>query len=258
VPEPTGPESAFTSDDVILITGAAGPDIGRATAQAFLAQGAKVAVTDRSARRVEEVTDALSDGKQGRVAGFVLDLRYPETFEERLKDITETLGKPTVLVNNAAVTKIVSLDEMNSAEWDDILTVNLRSSWQLAVLVGREMKKARAGSIINVSSVGAYYPGWLEGAYCVSKAGLNALTREIASEFGPFGIRCNTVAPAFVDSKFIRDHWSRYEEYLKKTPLRRFVTAKEVANVIVFLASPLASGVSGEVISVSAGWHMPA
>jgi 3-oxoacyl-[acyl-carrier protein] reductase len=257
---PTAISSIFGASsmagEVVLITGAAGPDIGRATAQAFLELGARVIVTDRNARRVEDVTSELRKDSGDRVTGLLLDLRQPETFPACLDEIKSTVGSPTVLVNNAAITKIVPMDEMTSQEWDDILAVNVRAAWQLSCLVAPDMKLAGTGAIVNISSVGAYSAGWLEAAYCVSKAGLNALTRDIAKEWGPHGIRCNTVAPAFVDSKFIRDHWSKYEMHLSQMSIGRFIDASEVAATIVFLASRAASAITGEVIAVTGGWYM--
>lgn len=238
--------------DVVLVTGAAGRDIGRAIARAFVDRGATVAVTDKSARRLEEAAEELG------AAGFVLDLREPETFAERLAEITAVVGAPTVLVNNAGVTKIVPLDELAAADWDEIFQVNLRAAWQLSALVAVGMKRAGGGAIINISSVAVYSPGWREGAYAASKAALNALTRELAAELGAFGIRCNTVAPGIVESTFIREHWAMYEPQLEKTPLGRFVTPDEVAAAVTFLASDAASGITGEVLNVTGGWYMPA
>lgn len=252
-------ETHSPADDVVLITGAAGPDIGRATARAFLAQGAAVAITDRSERRVNEVAGEFAEefGAE-RVTGQVLDLRYPETYGDVFNSITDVIGSPTVLVNNAAVTKIIGLDEMTMADWDEVQSVNVRAPWLLSQLVVPEMKRKGYGSIINVSSVAVYSPGWLEGHYSVSKAGLNGLTRELACEFGPFGIRCNTVAPGMLDSKFIRDHWDRYGPYVEKTPIRRFPKPSEIAAIITFLASPAASAITGEVVNATGGWYMPA
>jgi 3-oxoacyl-[acyl-carrier protein] reductase len=253
------PRSSGLAGQVALITGSAGVDIGVATARAFLSQGATVAITDRSQRRVTKVTEELSaEFGAGVVTGALLDLRCPETFEATLASITEAIGETTVLVNNACVTKIIAIDELDPADWDDAQIVNLRSPWLLSRLVVPQMKQRGSGSIINISTAGVYSPGWREAHYSVSKAGLNALTRELACEFGPFGIRCNTVSPSCVESVFIKENWERYQHLVERTPLGRFPKPSEVASVVTFLASDAASAITGEVINVTGGWYMPA
>jgi NAD(P)-dependent dehydrogenase (short-subunit alcohol dehydrogenase family) len=242
---------------VALVTGAAGRDIGKHTALKLAEEGARLVLTDRSSFRLErmraEVAEQYGDDA---VSIFELDLRDRDSFGPRLQEIRDEIGAIDVLINNAAVTAFGDTLDTPIETWDELIQIDLTAPWLLIKEVAPGMKSQGRGSIVNITSVAAYVGGWNEGLYGALKAALQSLTRDVAIELGPSGIRCNCVAPGIVDSKFIRDHWEMYEDKLATAPMGRFPSNTEVANAVAFLASEEASGITGSVLTVSAGWYM--
>ena len=242
---------------VALVTGAAGRDIGKHTALKLADEGAFVVLTDRSAFRLERMRSAMAETYGAdRVSTFELDLRDRDSFAPSIAAVEKEVGAIDILINNAAVTEFASLQDQTPASWDEMIQIDLTAPWMLVQAVAPGMAARGRGSIVNITSVAAYLGGWGEGLYGALKAGLQSLTRDWAAELGPSGIRCNCVAPGIVDSKFIRDNWEKYEDKLAAAALGRFPTSQEVANAVAFLASEEASGITGTVVHVSAGWFM--
>jgi NAD(P)-dependent dehydrogenase (short-subunit alcohol dehydrogenase family) len=243
---------------VALVTGAAGDGIGRATARRLLELGAAVAVTDSHERRTKETAETLAREFGSRAAGFVLDVGERERIGAVCDDVERALGPVDVLVNNAAINVLVPVSEYRQEDWDRVLEVDLTGCFALIRRLLPGMKQRGRGSIVNVTSVAAFIGNALEGPYAAAKAALHSLTRSVAVEGGPHGVRCNAVAPGIIESKFVKKSEARYRALAQQAPLRRIGRAEEVAEAIAFLASERSSYVTGEVINVSGGWYMRA
>ncbi len=242
---------------VALITGAAGAGIGQACARRLLADGAAVAITDVHERRTKEVSEALAVEFGERVRGYVLDVADRGRCDDVIAALESDLGAIDILVNNAAINVLGPISEYDPADWDRVLDVDLTACFYLARRVLPGMVERGRGSIVNISSVAAYLHGsGREGPYAAAKAGLHAITRGIAYEAGPHGVRCNAVAPGIVWSKFVERYADSFKGALDETPLRRFGTPEDIANAVAWLCSEESSFVTGETLNVSGGWYM--
>ena len=241
---------------VALVTGAAGDGIGRATATVLLESGARVALTDRSERRTGLVAAELARDHGDAVAGWGLDVADRGAIDLVVAEVVARLGPVDVLVNNAGINVLDDAHDLAPDDWDRVVAVNLSAPWYLARSVLPSMRERRTGVIVNVGSVGAYASDALaRGPYAASKAGLESLTRTIAAESGPFGVRCVGVNPRIIETPWIAERLAGVQ--LKDTPvLGRLGQPEEVARVIAFLASDAASYVTGETVTVGGGFKM--
>jgi len=241
-----------------IVTGAAGAGLGLAVAERLLSEGARVAVLDRHPERTAGAAARLADAHGAeRVAGFVVDVTDRAGLASGLEEIERFLGNVDVLVNNAATNSLGPLGEVADEDWDRVLELNLTACFATTRAVLGGMKERGRGAIVNVSSIAAFGHGSGNNApYSASKAGLNALTRSVAVEGGPHGVRCNAVAPGLIEGPFLAARRDEYREQLERTPLRRFAEPEDVAAVIAFLASDDARHVTGEVINVSGGIYL--
>jgi NAD(P)-dependent dehydrogenase (short-subunit alcohol dehydrogenase family) len=241
---------------VALVTGAAGAGIGKATARRLLAEGAAVAVTDVHERRTNETVAELAEQHGDRVIGILMDAGDRGQIDAALDEITARLGPVDILVNNAAVNVLKPVGEMSPEEWDWATAINLSGPWYLCRKVLPSMQERGRGWIVNVTSVAGYIHGTNEGPYAGAKAALHQLTRTIATEYGPDGIRCNAVAPGIIATWFIEQHAPRLKEEIPRTPVRRLGTPEDIAAVVAWLCSDESSFVTGECINASGGWYM--
>ena len=238
-----------------LVTGGA-RGIGKAIALRFAAEGANVAFSDLNyddhAKALELEITAL--GVKGK--GYASDASSFEGSETLINEVMNDFGRIDVLVNNAGITRDNLLMRMTEADWDLVIKVNLKSIFNMTKAVQRVMLKQRSGSIVNMSSVVGLSGNAGQSNYSASKAGLIGFTKSIAQELGSRNIRCNAIAPGFIEtdmtaklSEDVRKNW------IETIPLRRGGTPEDVADVALFLASPLSSYVSGQVISVCGGMN---
>ena len=239
-------------DKVALITGASG-GLGDKIARTLHAQGATLALTDRSAERMEKLKEELG----GNVECFVADLGDSEAINQLVKDVEAKFGRIDILVNNAGITKDGLMLRMTEAQWDAVIAVNLKSAFNFIHACTPIMMRQKGGSIINMASVVGVHGNAGQCNYSASKAGMIALAKSIAQEMGAKGIRANAIAPGFIETAMtaalsddVRAEWC------KKIPLRRGGTPEDVANVALFLASDLSSYVSGQVIQIDGGMNM--
>jgi NAD(P)-dependent dehydrogenase (short-subunit alcohol dehydrogenase family) len=246
------------SGQVALVTGGAGGGIGEATARKLAREGAVVALTDRHADRTAEVARSILEETSGaRVEGFVLDVADRSAIDRVLDDVEAQLGGIDILVNNAGINVQAPIHEIAPSDWDTSLAVDLSGPQHLCRRVLPGMMERGTGAIVNVSSVASTgHATELDAAYAVAKAGLNGLTRAVALQGGPRGVRCNAVAPGVVWTRFTRKYAERLAPQIERTPLRRFAEPEDVANVICFLCSDESRHVTGEVIAVSGGVHL--
>ena len=239
-----------------LITGAA-RGIGKSIAIAYAKNGADVIVTDlKIADDANALVEELkSYGVQAKA--YASDASNFAACEELVKEVLKDFGRVDILVNNAGITRDKLLMRMTEDDWDLVLKVNLKSVFNMTKALHRSMLSQRSGAIINMSSVVGLSGNAGQSNYSASKAGLIGFTKSTAKEFGARGIRCNAVAPGFIETA-MTDQLSEQDknEWLKNIPLRRAGTAEDVAGISVFLASDLSAYVTGQVISVDGGMHM--
>ena len=244
---------------VALVTGAAGGGIGEASARRLAEEGAAIVLTDRHEGRTQEVALRLREELGARVEGLPLDVSDRDAIDRVVGEAESAVGPLDVLVNNAGINIMGAIHEMAPEDWDTSLAVDLTGPQHLCRRVLPGMMERGGGAIVNVSSVAGFgHATGRDGAYAVAKAGLNALTRAIALQGGPEGVRCNAVAPGLVWTRFTRKFADTYDDQLQRTPLRRFAEPGDIASVVAFLASDDARHVTGEVINVSGGVYMRA
>ena len=233
---------------VALITGAA-RGIGKAIALKYAEEGADVAFTDLVINEAAEQTVAELEAFGHKVKAYASNAASFDETHAVVDEVLKEFGRIDILVNNAGITKDGLMLRMSEQQWDAVLTVNLKSAFNFIHALTPVMAKQRSGSIISMSSVVGVSGNAGQCNYSASKAGLIGLTKSIAKEMGPRGIRANCIAPGFIISDMtaalpddVREQW------VKTIPLRRGGTPEDVANVALFLASDLSSYVSGQVI----------
>lgn len=236
-----------------LITGAA-RGIGRGIALKFAAEGANIAFTDI---RYDEASQELEKELAAfgvKAKGYASDASSFDESDMLVSDVLSEFGTIDILVNNAGITRDSLLMRMTEADWDLVIKVNLKSIFNMTKAIQKVMLKQRFGSIVNMSSVVGLGGNAGQSNYAASKAGLIGFTKSIAQELGSRSIRCNAIAPGFIETdmtaKLPQDV---REEWIKTIPLRRAGTPEDVANVALYLASDLSSYVTGQVISVCGG-----
>ena len=232
---------------VALVTGAS-RGIGKAIALRFASEGANIAFTDLKVNP-ETVDEIAALGV--KVRAWESNAASFEDTARVVGEIVEEFGRIDILVNNAGITKDGLMLRMEEAQWDAVLTVNLKSAFNYIHAVTPVMMKQRSGSIIGMASVVGLHGNAGQANYSASKAGMIALHKSIAKELGPRGIRANCIAPGFIISDMTAAMPEEVRaEWIKTIPLRRGGTPEDVAGVALFLASDLAAYVSGQVIPV--------
>jgi 3-oxoacyl-[acyl-carrier protein] reductase len=238
-----------------LITGAS-RGIGRAIALKFAEHGADIAFTDiRSDENSESLEKELkSYGVKAKA--FVSDAGSFSDSERVVSDILKEFSTIDILVNNAGITKDNLLLRMSENDWDAVININLKSVFNLTKAVQKVLLKQRSGSIINLSSVVGVSGNGGQSNYSASKAGIIGFTKSIAIELGSRNIRCNAIAPGFIETEMTKNlPVDAVEKWLNDIPLKRPGTPEDVANTALFLASDLSSYISGQVIQVCGGMN---
>ena len=239
-----------------LITGAA-RGIGKAIALKFASEGANIAFTDLKIDELGKATEAEIAALGVKAKGYASNAADFEETHKVVEQIQKDFGSIDILVNNAGITKDTLLLRMTEAQWDAVLTVNLKSAFNFIHACAPIMMRQRGGSIINMSSVVGVSGNAGQCNYSASKAGMIGLAKSTAKELGSRGICANCIAPGFI----LTDMTMQLSEEVRKQwtdtiPLRRGGTPEDVANVAVFLASDLSSYVSGQVIHCCGGMNM--
>ncbi len=242
-----------------IVTGAA-RGIGEGIALKFAEQGANVAFTfisDSSAEKAKALEEKLTamGVKAKAYQSNAGDFAACELF---VNDVLKEFGQIDICVNNAGISKDNLLLRMTPDQWDEVMQVNLKSVFNMTKQVIRPMMKAKSGSIINMSSVIGEMGNAGQSSYAASKAGVIGFTKSVAKELGSRNIRCNAIAPGFVETdmtSYLKDGEGA-DNYKTGIPLGRFGTAEDIANVSLFLASNLSSYVTGQVISTCGGLNM--
>jgi 3-oxoacyl-[acyl-carrier protein] reductase len=238
--------------EVALVTGAS-RGIGAAIAAALASAGATVIGTATSDNGAGAISEALGDS--GR--GVVLNIADEESVEAALKDIQANEGTPTILVNNAGITRDNLLMRMKPEEWNDVITTNLSGVYRLCKGCLRGMMKAKKGRIINIASVIGVMGNAGQSNYAAAKAGVIGFSKSLAREIGSRNITVNVVAPGFIDTDMTRVlPEDQRAAMLSQVPLGRLGEGEDIANAVLFLASKAAAYVTGETLHVNGGMLM--
>lgn len=241
--------------DIALVTGAS-RGIGQAIALALGRAGAVVAGTATTEAGADRISETLTaHGCQG--AGLVLDVANPASVDSLMERLRSDLGEPSILVNNAGITRDNLLMRMKESDWSNILDTNLGSVYRMSKACLRAMTKARKGRIINVASVVAVMGNAGQTNYAAAKAGMIGFSKSLAREVGSRGITVNCVAPGLIDTDMTRAlDEAHQQQILAGIPLGRWGSVEEVAATVVFLASPGAAYITGETLHVNGGMWM--
>ena len=240
---------------VALITGAA-RGIGKAIALKYAAEGADVAFTDLVINEVAEETVAQLEFFGVRVKAYASNAADFEATQEVVAQVLADFGRIDILVNNAGITKDGLVMRMSEQQWDSVIAVNMKSAFNFLHAVVPVMARQRSGSIINMASIAGQTGNPGQVNYAASKAGLIAMAKSVAKEMGPRGIRANAIAPGYVLSEMTEAlPQAVKDEFIKLIPLGRGASVDEIASVALFLASDLASYVTGQVIAVNGGMY---
>jgi 3-oxoacyl-[acyl-carrier protein] reductase len=242
-----------------IVTGAA-RGIGEGIALKFAEHGANVAfsyVSDSSAEKAAALENKLK-GLGVKAKSYKSNAGDFAQCEAFVNDVLKEFGTVDICVNNAGISKDNLLLRMTPEQWDDVIKVNLNSVFYMTKQVIKPMMKARSGSIINMSSVIGEMGNAGQSSYAASKAGIIGFTKSVAKELGSRNIRCNAIAPGFVETdmtSYLKEGEAG-DKYRAGIPLGRFATAEDIANVVLFLASDMGSYITGQTISVCGGLNI--
>ncbi len=243
-------------DKVVLITGAS-RGIGKSIAEECVKQGAKVAFTYLSSEEKAKVLEVELSKNGGVAKGFKSDASKFDEAQSLVDKVIAEFGTIDVLVNNAGITRDTLLMRMSEEQWDEVMNTNLKSAFNLTKAVQRPMLKARKGSIINMSSVVGVSGNAGQSNYAASKAGLIGFTKSIAQELGSRSIRCNAIAPGFIETEMTEKLDEKVvAEWRNSIPLKRGGSPKDVADLVVFLGSDMSAYITGQTINVCGGMLM--
>ena len=238
---------------IAIITGAS-RGIGESIAKSFISQGAIVAFTYRSSEEKAKELEKSLTANGGTAKGFKSDASKMEDAENLVKEVLESYGGVDIVVNNAGITDDTLLMRMSEDQWDRVINVNLKSCFNLTKAVMRTMLKARSGSIINISSVVGVQGNAGQANYAASKAGILGFTKSVAIELGSRNIRCNAIAPGFIETEMTANlDADTVQGWRDAIPLKRGGTPEDVANACVFLACDMSSYVTGQTLNVCGG-----
>ena len=243
-------------DKIVVVTGA-GRGIGQAVAAAFAREGAKVAVLSRNEQSCGQSAAAINEECPEAARSYAVDVSDHEAMQECGRQIIADLGSVNILVNNAGITRDGLLLRMSDEDWDAVLDTNLKGAFNTLKAFQRTMMKADEARIINVSSVIGIIGNAGQANYAASKAGLIGFTKSMARELAPRKVTCNAIAPGFIRTDMTEVLGEKIqEEILKIVPLKEMGEVEEIANLVLYLASPEARYITGQVIAIDGGMTM--
>jgi 3-oxoacyl-[acyl-carrier protein] reductase len=246
---------SMLENEIALVTGAS-RGLGRAIALALGEAGATVLGTATTVDGAANISAYLTAANV-KGQGMVLDAARPDSVEELMHTVTSAIGDPSILVNNAGITRDTLLLRMQEDDWQAVINTDLSSVFRLSKACVRGMMKARGGRIINISSVVGATGNPGQANYSAAKAGIFGFTKALAREIGSRNITVNTVAPGFIDTDMTRALGkAQRNALLGQIPLGRLGTPGDVAQAVLFLASPAAAYITGETLHVNGGMYM--
>jgi 3-oxoacyl-[acyl-carrier protein] reductase len=242
-------------NEIAFVSGAS-RGIGKEIALALGAQGATVVGTATSEKGADNISNYLKENDiKGK--GMVMNVTDQDSITDTVKQITDDFGIPTILINNAGITRDNLVMRMKDSEWEDIMNTNMTSIFRVSKACLRGMMKAKRGRIISIASVVGVTGNAGQANYSAAKAGVIGFSKSLAREVGSRGITVNVVAPGFIDTDMTRAlPEAQRDALLGQIPLGRLGSAAEIANAVSFLASPGAAYITGETLHVNGGMHM--
>jgi 3-oxoacyl-[acyl-carrier protein] reductase len=241
---------------VAIITGAS-RGIGKGIAEKFIAQGATVIFTYASSDEKARALEVELAAQGGVAKGYKSDAADFNAAAELIDMVTKDFGGVDILVNNAGITRDNLLMRMSEEHWDEIMRVNLKSVFNLTKAVIKPMLKAKKGSIINMSSVVGVKGNAGQANYAASKAGIIGFTKSVAAELGSRNIRCNSIAPGFIETEMTEVlNPDVVQQWRESIPLKRGGSTEDVANATLFLASDMSAYITGQTLHVCGGMLM--
>lgn len=238
---------------VSIITGAT-RGIGKGIAEAFADQGSHIAFTYVSSDEKARALEAELEAKGVKARGYKFNAADAKACEDMVNEVVKEFGTVDVLVNNAGITRDTLLMRMSEEQWDEVISINLKSVFTMTKAVQRPMLKQRKGSIINMSSVVGVKGNAGQANYAASKAGILGFTKSVALELGSRNIRCNAIAPGFIETEMTGAlDEATVQGWRDAIPLKRGGTAEDVANLTLFLASDMSAYITGQTINVDGG-----
>lgn len=238
-----------------MVTGAS-RGIGEGIVRVFAEQGANIAFTYRSSKEKAEALAKELSAKGGKIKAYQSDAASYVEAEQLIDQVLKDFETIDVVVNNAGITQDNLLLRMTEQQWDDVINTNLKSVYNIIRGAAKHLLMKKSGSIINISSIVGMRGQGGQANYAASKAGIIGFTKSIADELGARSIRCNAIAPGFIETDMTDALGDEAKKtFAKQIPLRRLGQPEEVANVALFLASDLSSYVTGQVISVCGGMN---
>lgn len=244
------------SGQVAIVTGA-GRGIGQAIARMLGAAGASVAAIYHTSRQGAEATVAEIQASGGQAIAVQADVCRTDQVEAMVATVVRSLGQVDILVNNSGIFTLGLQTELSEADWDAVFATNLKGLWLCSKTVANHMiARGHGGCIVNLASINGVHPGFGGTAhYDASKGGVIAYTRSLAAELAPHCIRVNAVGPGLTDAPALREQAPELVAMVeKRTPLQRLGQPEEIARVVLFLVSPLASWVTGQTVFVDGGY----
>lgn len=241
---------------VVLVSGAS-RGIGKAIAQGFAERGAKVVITGRELATLEETAGELSQGAEHPVVPMVCDVADVNAARELADKVEQACGPIDTLVNVAGVNRRKPALEFSEEDYDFVLDINLKGPFFLSQAVGKRMVERGQGSQLNIASLNNWAPLRNVLPYAVSKAGMGHMTRTLAVEWGPHGVRVNALAPGFILTDLTKQLWARQDMQdwgMPNTPLRRLGVPADMIGTAIFLSSPAAAFLTGQIIFVDGGF----
>lgn len=249
---------AFDLEGKVAVVTGGNTGLGEAFAGALSEVGASVAIAARSRGRSEEVVEEISDSG-GKAAAFEVDMTDPAQVERMLNEVTERLGSVDILVNNAGICYHRPAAEVPREEWLEVFDLNVHGLWHCAQMVGRQMISRSGGVIVNIGSISAMIVNrpQMQPAYNASKAAVHQLTKSLAAEWAPHGVRVNTLAPGYVKTAMAavdRPEFQRH--WIEDTPMQRYAMPEELGPSLVYLASDASGFMTGSVLVVDGGYTL--
>ena len=236
-------------DQVVIVTGAS-RGIGKSLAAAFAAEGATVACVATTEGGASATAKEIGNGAKG----YACDVSSSESVDALIEAVMADMGTPSVLVNNAGITKDTLMLRMKDEDWDRVIDVNLKGAFNTIRAVAKPMMKVSYGRIVNITSVIGLHGAAGQVNYAASKAGMLGITMSVAKEFGSRGITCNALAPGFIESDMTDSLPAEFkDEAIKKAPAGRLGKPEDISPAVLFLASSDAAYVTGQCLTVDGG-----